>query len=80
MFAVVMREAFPINVLKAVQQVPEVVGIFCATANPVQVIVVETEQGRGIAGVIDGSSPLDVEQENHRSERQSFLRKIGYKR
>ena len=80
MFAVVMRGAFPIHVLKAVQQVPEVVSIFCATANPVQMIVAETEQGRGILGVIDGSSPAGVESEDNVPERHSFLRKIGYKR
>ena len=79
-FAVVMRDAFPINVLRAIQTVPEVCNIFCATANPVEVIVAETEQGRGVLGVIDGSSPKGIESPEHVTHRQEFLRKIGYKR
>ena len=79
-FAVVMRGVFPINVLGRIKDVPEVCGIFCATANPVQVIVAETEQGRGILGVIDGSSPKGVETEADGAHRHEFLRKIGYKR
>jgi adenosine/AMP kinase len=79
-FAVVMREAFPINTLKAIQAVPEVCNIYCATANPVEVIVAESEQGRGVMGVIDGSSPLGVETPEHVALRHGFLRKIGYKR
>jgi adenosine/AMP kinase len=79
-FAVVMKDAFPINVLRSIQAVPEVCSIFCATANPVEVIVAETEQGRGVLGVIDGSSPKGVEGEEHEAQRRSFLRKIGYKR
>jgi adenosine/AMP kinase len=79
-FAVVMRDAFPINTLKAIQAVPEVCGIFCATANPVEVIVAETEQGRGVLGVIDGSSPKGVETPEDQGRRHDFLRKIGYKR
>ncbi len=70
---------FPVNVLKAVQAVPEVVGIFCATANPTQVIVAETEQGRGILGVIDGFSSLGVEDAEGIAWRTKFLRQIGYK-
>ena len=70
---------FPINVLKAVQQVPEVCGIFCATANPTQVIIVESEQGRGIMGVIDGFSPKGVESEEDIAWRKGFQRQIGYK-
>jgi adenosine/AMP kinase len=70
---------FPINVLKAVQGVPEVCGIFCATANPTQVIVAESEQGRGILGVIDGFSPKGVEDEEDIAWRKNFLRQIGYK-
>ena len=70
---------FPINVLKAVQGVPEVCGIFCATANPTQVIIAESEQGRGIMGVIDGSSPKGVESEKDIAWRKGFLRQIGYK-
>lgn len=79
-FAIVMREAFPINVLKVIQTVPEVCSIFCATANPVEVIVAETAQGRGVLGVIDGESPKGVEEANHVTNRHEFLRKIGYKR
>jgi uncharacterized protein len=79
-FAVVMRDAFPINTLRAIQGTPEVCSIFCATANPVEVIVAETEQGRGVLGVIDGSSPKGVETGEHAAARHEFLRKIGYKR
>lgn len=70
---------FPINVLNAVKGVPEVCRVFCATANPTQVLVAETEQGRGILGVIDGSSPAGVEAEEDIAWRKSFLRQIGYK-
>jgi adenosine/AMP kinase len=70
---------FPINVLKAVQSVPEVVRIFCATANPTQVIMAETEQGRGILGVIDGSASKGVEDAEGIAWRKSLLRKFGYK-
>jgi adenosine/AMP kinase len=79
-FAVVMRGAFPINILGRIKDVPEVCNIFCATANPVQVIVAETEQGRGVLGVIDGGSPKAVEDTEAREHRHGFLRKIGYKR
>lgn len=79
-FAIVMCEAFPINVLKVIQMVPEVCSIFCATANPVEVIVAETEQGRGVLGVIDGYTPKGVEDSTHITQRHDFLRKIGYKR
>lgn len=70
---------FPINVLKTIQSVPEVCHIFCATANPVEVIIAETQLGRGILGVIDGSSPLGSEGDEDIAWRKSFLRKIGYK-
>jgi hypothetical protein len=70
---------FPINVLKAVQGVPEVCRIFCATANPTEVIVAQTEQGRGILGVVDGFSPQGVEGEEDVAWRKGFLRQIGYK-
>lgn len=70
---------FPINVLKAVQGVPEVCGIFCATANPTQVIIAESEQGRGIMGVIDGFPPQGLEGEEDIAWRKNFLRQIGYK-
>jgi adenosine/AMP kinase len=79
-FAIVMRDAFPINVLHRVIGVPEVCTIFCATANPLEVIVAETEQGRGVLGVIDGSPPQGAEAAEHVSHRHDFLRKIGYKR
>jgi adenosine/AMP kinase len=79
-FAVVMRGVFPINILGRIKDVPEVCSIFCATANQVQVIVAETEQGRGILGVIDGSSPKGVESDSDVAVRRDFLRKIGYKR
>jgi adenosine/AMP kinase len=79
-FAIVMRDAFPINVLRIIQTVPEVCTIFCATANPVEVIVAETEQGRGVMGVIDGFPPKGPESSEHITHRHDFLRKIGYKR
>jgi hypothetical protein len=70
---------FPINVLNALRAVPEVCAIFCATANPVEAIVVEAEAGRGIAGVIDGSPPLGVEGDEHVAARKELLRRFGYK-
>jgi adenosine/AMP kinase len=79
-FAVVLKNAFPINVLRSIQAVPEVCNIYCATANPVEVIVAETEQGRGVLGVIDGFSPKGVESPEDETKRHGFLRKIGYKR
>lgn len=78
-FVLFMRDMFPINVLKAVQNVPEVVRTFCATANPVQVIVAQTDQGRGILGVVDGFSPKGVETEEDKTKRANLLRAIGYK-
>ena len=78
-FVVVLKEAFPINVLGAIRACPEVVGIYCATANPVQVLVAETDQGRGVLGVVDGLTPAGVEEKGHVKERKDFLRKIGYK-
>ena len=70
---------YPINILNAVKMVPEVCHIFCATANPTQVVVAETEQGRGILGVIDGSSPQGIEDDDGIAWRKGFLRMIGYK-
>jgi adenosine/AMP kinase len=70
---------FPINILNAIKSVPEVCRVFCATANPTEVIVAETDQGRGILGVIDGFSPKGIEGEEDIAWRKSFLRKIGYK-
>lgn len=79
-FLVFLGEGFyPINVLNAIKAVPEVCRIFCATANPTQVVVAQTEQGRGILGVIDGASPAGVEDEEEIAWRKGFLRKIGYK-
>ena len=78
-FVIYIKNAFPINVLKAVKDCPEVCGIFCATANPVEVIIGETKQGRGILGVIDGSSPKGIETDKDVAYRKEFLRKIGYK-
>ena len=79
-FIIIMKDAFPIYVLNAVKSCPEVCRIYCATANPVEVVVAETEQGRGIMGVIDGFSPKGVEQEEAKKDRKEFLRNIGYKR
>ncbi len=78
-FILFMKNAFPINVLKEVKNVPEVCRIFCATANPVEVILAESEQGRGILGVIDGSKTVAVESEEDIVERKALLRKFGYK-
>jgi adenosine/AMP kinase len=78
-FIIFLEDAFPVNVLRMVSAVPEVCRIFCATANPVEVIVAETEKGRGILGVIDGGSPLGVETESDVEERKSLLRTFGYK-
>ena len=78
-FIVFLREGFPVNVLNKVKGVPEVCGIYCATANPVQVLVAETEQGRGVLGVIDGETPLGVEDEGDEADRRTLLRDIGYK-
>lgn len=78
-FILFMRDAYPINFLNAIKNVPEVCRIFCATANPVEVVIAETEQGRGILGVIDGLPPKGVEGEKDIAWRKSFLRTIGYK-
>jgi uncharacterized protein len=79
-FYISMRDGYPINILDRVRSVAEVCSVYCATANPVEVIVAETEQGRGILGVIDGSSPKGVEAESDIEWRHGLLRKIGYKR
>ncbi|MGI8961264.1 MAG: adenosine-specific kinase [Bryobacteraceae bacterium] len=79
-FIVSLRNGFPINVLGRIQQVPEVVNIFCATANPIEVIVAETDQGRGILGIVDGSPPKGIEAESHAKARIELLQKFGYKR
>jgi adenosine/AMP kinase len=79
-FVVAMREGYPINVLGRIKDVPEVCSIFCATANPAQVVVAESEQGRGVLGVIDGFPPKGVESAEDAEKRRAFLRMIGYKR
>jgi len=79
-FVMVIKEGYPINILNRVKDCQEVVRIFCATANPVEVVVAQTEQGRGVLGVIDGSSPVGVEKEEHAKARHALLRKFGYKR
>ena len=78
-FIVCLRDAYPVNVLNAIKNIPEVCSIFCATANPVEVIVTETETGRGVLGVIDGSKPKGIENKEDIAWRKDFLRKIGYK-
>ena len=78
-FAIFLREAFPINVLNAIKLCPEVCRIYCATANPLEVVVAETEQGRGIMGVIDGASPKGVETDVDKAARKNLLRNFGYK-
>jgi adenosine/AMP kinase len=78
-FIIFMKNAFPINVLGSIRACPEVVNIFCATANPIEILIVEDDQGRGVIGVIDGYAPKGTEDEKARKERYDFLRKIGYK-
>jgi uncharacterized protein len=78
-FVLFLDGAFPINVLGAIRQVPEVCGILCATANPLEVVVAETEQGRGVLGVIDGQPPVGVEGPDDVRARRELLRKFGYK-
>lgn len=78
-FLILLQDCYPINVLPAIRQVPEICTIFCATANPVQVIVGETELGRAILGVVDGQRPKGVEGPEDALQRRAFLRTIGYK-
>lgn len=78
-FVVLIRQAFPVNVLGRIKDCFEVCSVYCATANPVEVIVAQSEQGRGVLGVIDGSSPKGVEGPEDVAKRKEFLRKIGYK-
>jgi adenosine/AMP kinase len=78
-FVILMREAFPINILNAVKMCQEVCRIYCATANPLQIVVAETDQGRGILGVIDGSSPRGTESDADKTARKALLRNFGYK-
>ena len=79
-FYVILRGIFPITVLNAIKACPEVCSIFCATGNPVEMVVAESASGRGIVGVIDGSPPSGIEDETDRAQRREFLRAIGYKR
>jgi len=79
-FLIILRNAFPINIMQAIKDCQEVVNIFCATANPVEVILAQTEQGCGILGVIDGFSPKGIELDTDITHRKKFLLDIGYKR
>ena len=78
-FLIFIKKAFPINVIQRINTVPEVVNLYCATANPVQVLIAETEQGRGILGVIDGLKPKGIENEEDEETRKKSLREWGYK-
>ncbi len=78
-FIIFLKDAYPINVLNSIKMVPEVCHIYAATANPLQVVIAETKQGRGIMGVIDGQGTGQLETKEDKKERQEFLRKIGYK-
>jgi adenosine/AMP kinase len=78
-FILFLRGAFPINVMNALKAIPEVCSIYCATANPVEVMIVETDQGRGILGVVDGMKSKGIETDKDISQRRAFLRRIGYK-
>jgi hypothetical protein len=79
-FFLLIREAYPINLLNAIKQCPEVAQVFCATANPVELLVARTTQGGGVVGVVDGSAPKGVEDAAAKQHRRDFLRRIGYKR
>lgn len=79
-FFVYLKDGFPINVLNRIKAVDEVVRIFCATANPLEVIIAETMQGRGVLGVVDGEPPLGVENDDDKNERNELLKKFNYKR
>jgi adenosine/AMP kinase len=78
-FCIILKGAFPVSVLNQIKNCQETCTVFCATANPVELIIAETEQGRGIMGVIDGFPPRGVEKADDKSQRKEFLRKIGYK-
>jgi adenosine/AMP kinase len=78
-FCIIIRDAYPINILNAVKNCPEVCGVYCATANPVEVIVASTGQGNAVLGVVDGFPPKGVEGPEDKARRKEFLRKIGYK-
>ena len=76
---VLMNKAYPINILPRLKDVPEIVNLYCATANPLEVLIMETEQGRGILGVVDGFKPKGIELAQDERDRKDFLRSIGYK-
>ncbi len=78
-FIIFMREGFPVNILNTIKDIPEVANIYCATGNPVEVVIAESDQGRGILGVIDGVKTKGIESESDKATRHDFLRKIGYK-
>ena len=78
-FVVLLREGYPVNVLNALKAVPEVCTIYCATANPLELVIAESDLGRAVVGVVDGSPPLGVESEDDVAERMALLRRIGYK-
>lgn len=78
-FVLILGNAYPVNVMESLRGVREIVSLFCATANPVQVLIAETDQGRGVLGVVDGYSPVGIEDEAKIRERREFMRKIGYK-
>lgn len=78
-FVLVIRNAYPVNLLRSIREVPEVCGIFCATANDVEVLVAESDRGRGVMGVIDGKTPLGVENDEDAKKRRALVRKFGYK-
>lgn len=78
-FCILLKNAYPINILNPIKNCPEVCRIYCATANPLEVLVASTEQGNGIIGVVDGFPPKGVEGEEDKKHRKEFLRKIGYK-
>jgi len=78
-FIIFLKDAYPVNVLNAIRNIPEVCNIYCATANPVEVIVAQGQSGRGILGVIDGLSPKGIENDSDLAWRKGLLRKIGYK-
>jgi adenosine/AMP kinase len=79
LLVLLMNKAFPINILPRLKDVPEIANIYCATANPLEVLIMETDQGRGILGVVDGFKPRGIENEQEEKERKQFLRNIGYK-
>ena len=79
LLVIVLKNAYPINVLPRLKEVPEIVGIYCATANPLEVLIMETNQGRAVIGIVDGYSPKGIEDKENAMNRKEFLRKIGYK-